>query len=161
MSLGALLVVLAVGWIAVTGGLTLPNLVLGLAVAALVLLLFRDRFAKPRALSQVLRAIGLALFFLRELLLSAVAVARLSVAPNLHDKLKPAIIAFPLQLESDAEITLLANLVTLTPGTLSLDISPDRRRLFIHVLALADRERLVGELAAGFERRIAEIFNAP
>jgi multicomponent Na+:H+ antiporter subunit E len=159
MSPGALLAVLAIGWLAVTGGFTLPNLLLGLLVAGLVLLLFRHRFARVRAPSVFLRSMGLAFFFLKELLLSALAVARLAATPDLGRRLKPAIVAFPLQLESDAEITLLANLITLTPGTLSLDISPDRRQLFIHVLALADRERLLGDIASGFERRIAEIFD--
>jgi multicomponent Na+:H+ antiporter subunit E len=153
-----LLPILAVGWMAVTGSFTLPNLILGLLVAALALLLFRDRIGGWPALSRAGRGLKLALFFIKELLLSALAVARLAVSPNLGKRLKPAIVAYPLKLESDAEITLLANLITLTPGTLSVDVSDDRQRLIIHVLSLESRERLIGQIAAGFERRIAEVF---
>lgn len=158
MSPGLLLIVLTIGWMAITGSFTLPNLVLGLLVAALVLLLLRDRISRPPAFARLLRVLRLVLFFLGELLLSALAVARVAVSPNLAARLKPAIVAYPLKLESDAEITLLANLITLTPGTLSVDVSADRRQLFIHVLSLDSRERLIGRIAAGFERRVAEIF---
>ena len=55
---------------------------------------------------------------------------------------------------SDAQITLLANLITLTPGTLSVDVSDDRKTLFIHALDVPDREALIGRIAAGFETRV-------
>ena len=47
-------------------------------------------------------------------------------------RLKPGIFAYPLKVDRDFEITLLANLITLTPGTLSVDVSADRRTLFVH-----------------------------
>ena len=58
---------------------------------------------------------------------------------------------------SDWQITLLANLITLTPGTLSVDVSGDRRTLYIHVLDMADREKIIGAIAAGFETRVLEV----
>jgi multicomponent Na+:H+ antiporter subunit E len=82
----------------------------------------------------------------------AVSVAWLSVRPRL--RLRPAIIAYPLTLSSDAQITLLANMITLTPGTLSVDVSDDRRTLYIHTIDLGDREDLVGQIASGFETRV-------
>lgn len=90
--------------------------------------------------------------FVRELVLGAVQVALLVVRPRLE--LHPAVIAYPLTVTTAAQITLLANLITLTPGTLSVDVSDDRRTLFIHVLDLADRERLIGRVAAGFESKV-------
>lgn len=99
-----------------------------------------------------MRWLALIGLFLRELVLSALQVALLAVRPRLA--LRPAIIAYPLTVSTDAQITLLANLITLTPGTLSVDVSNDRRTLFIHVLDLADRDRLVGRIAAGFEARV-------
>ena len=98
-----------------------------------------------------LRLIGLLLV---ELVLSALKVSWLVVQPRL--RLRPAIIAYPLTLTTDLQITLLANMITLTPGTLSVDVSPDRKTLFIHVLDVADRESVVGAIAAGFETRILE-----
>ncbi|MEO8758092.1 MAG: Na+/H+ antiporter subunit E [Devosia sp.] len=87
--------------------------------------------------------------FLRELIVSALKVAWLVVQRK--PRLRPGIIAYPLTVTTDAQITLLANMITLTPGTLSIDVSADRRTLFIHAIDVADREKLIGEIAAGFE----------
>jgi multicomponent Na+:H+ antiporter subunit E len=153
-----LVFVLALGWMAMTGGFSLPNLLLGAAVAGFVIFLFRHTLRRPLAIERLFAALLLALFFVGELLLSALAVARLAATPDLAARLRPAIIAFPLTVQSDAEITLLANLITLTPGTLTLDVAPDRRHLYIHVLVLADRESLVAGIAAGFEQKVINVF---
>ena len=158
MNAAFLLVVLAVGWMAVSGAFTLPNLLLGAAISALVLFIFRHRLAQPLAFSRIGRVLALALPFIRELLWSAIGVARLALTPDLASHLKPAIIAFPLTATTDAEITLLANLITLTPGTLSLDVSADRRQLYIHVLSLSSREQLIGGIAGGFEKKVMDVF---
>jgi multicomponent Na+:H+ antiporter subunit E len=91
-------------------------------------------------------------FFALELIRSALGVAWLVVQPK--PRLRPGIVAFPLTLTTDAQITLLANLITLTPGTLSVDVSADRKTLFIHALDVANRDELIGSIAAGFETRI-------
>jgi len=90
--------------------------------------------------------------FLRELIISALRVAWLVVQPK--PRLRPGIIAYPLTVTTDTQITLLANMITLTPGTLSLDVSDDRRTLYIHVVDVSDRDKLIGEIAAGFETKI-------
>jgi multicomponent Na+:H+ antiporter subunit E len=87
-----------------------------------------------------------------ELLRGAISVAWLAVQPRL--RLRPAIIAYPLTLSSDLQITLLANMITLTPGTLSVDVSDDKTTLYIHTIDLADRADLVGRIASGFETRV-------
>jgi len=158
MSAGLLAILLAVGWVAVTGTFTLPNLLLGVLVAIFVIFLLRHRLQRPLPFRRVVAIIWLIAFFIRELLLSAIDVARLAVAPRLRARLEPAIIAFPLTVESDAEITLLANLITLTPGTLTLDISADHRLLYVHALTLGSREALIRSLANGLERRVIEVF---
>lgn len=91
-------------------------------------------------------------FLLKEMILGAIAVAWLVVQPKI--RLRPAIIPYPLTVTTDIQITLLANLVTLTPGTLSVDVSDDRRTLFIHALDVADPEAVIGRIAAGFEAKI-------
>ncbi|MDR3475228.1 MAG: Na+/H+ antiporter subunit E [Devosia sp.] len=158
MSPLALLFVLAIGWMAITGSFTLANLALGALIAAIVLWLLRGRPARPIAQARTWRILALVLFFLKELLLSALSVASLVLSPRLASRLKPAIVAFPLSVKSDAEITLLANLITLTPGTLTLDVSADRRWLYIHVLSLGDEEKLIARIANGFEKKVRDIF---
>jgi multicomponent Na+:H+ antiporter subunit E len=93
--------------------------------------------------------------FTRELLLSALRVAWIVVQPRLL--IRPAIVAYPLTVTTDAQITLLANMITLTPGTLSVDVSDDRRTLFIHALDVPSRDALIGDIAGGFETRLLEV----
>ena len=100
--------------------------------------------------------LSLLVLFLRELIMSAVKVAWLVVQPKLN--LRPAIIAYPLTVTTDAQITLLANMITLTPGTLSVDVSDDRKILYVHAISVSDRDALVRDIAGGFERKIIEAF---
>src|SRR5690606_4790039 len=101
---------------------------------------------------------SLTLLFLYELGVRAIKVAKIVLTPDLKSVLNPAIVAVPLNVTSDAEIALLANLITLTPGTLSVDVSDDRRTLYVHVLALSSRDELIAEIANGFERKVKEVF---
>ncbi|MEP4430700.1 MAG: Na+/H+ antiporter subunit E, partial [Hyphomicrobiales bacterium] len=88
--------------------------------------------------------------------LSAVSVAKLVLSPKMA--INPAFVAYPLKVDKDFEITLLANLITLTPGTLSVDVSPDRRTLYIHAIDVTDEDALKREIAEGFEMKIMEAF---
>ena len=69
-------------------------------------------------------------------------------------------VAVPLILKSKSAIVLLANLITLTPGTLSLDISTDQSVLFIHTVYLEDSKQFEQQLLTGYERRLKELFEA-
>ncbi|MET3896770.1 multicomponent Na+:H+ antiporter subunit E [Devosia sp. UYZn731] len=158
MNFALLTIVLALLWAALTGNFSGPNLLLGAAIALASLLLLRGRIGQPSGLRRVIPAILLAVVFLHELLLSAIKVALVVMAPNLRAQLRPAIVAVPLTVKSDLEITLLANLITLTPGTLSIDVSDDKSVLYVHVLILEDRARLISGIAQGFEKRIMAVF---
>jgi multicomponent Na+:H+ antiporter subunit E len=93
----------------------------------------------------------LALLFLRELVLSAFAVMRVSMAPRIA--VRPGIVAVPLRLRSAAGVTLLADMVTLTPGTTALHVSDDRTTLYVHAMDAADPDAV--------RRAIAERLEAP
>ena len=99
-----------------------------------------------------MRWLSLLVLFVRELIVSALKVAWLALQPRLT--IRPAIIAYPLTVTTDAQITLLANMITLTPGTLSVDVSADRRTLYIHAIDMASKGALIGDIAAGFETKI-------
>ncbi len=150
--------VLALMWAAITGSFTFGNLLFGGAIGFVALWLMRDRIVRPTLARKFGRALSLALLFLYELTLSAIRVAILVLRPDMKKHLKPAIVAFPLTVRSDPEITLLANLITLTPGTLSVDVSKDRRVLYVHVLSMPNRQRLIDGIAGGFEKKIREVF---
>jgi len=159
MNLALMIAGLALVWAAITGNFSALNLALGAAIGTLTALLLRSWFAQPVALRRMRRIASLALLFLWELFVSAVRVALIVLRPNLRASLRPAIIAFPLTVKSDGEIALLANLITLTPGTLSVDVAEDRSALYIHVLDLVSRETLVAEIAGGFELKVREVFS--
>ncbi len=99
--------------------------------------------------------LSLLLLFLRELVVSALKVSWLVIQPR--PRIRPAIIAHPLTVTTDAQIALLANMITLTPGTLSVDVSEDRKFLYIHAIDLESKEALIGDVAAGFEAKLLEV----
>ena len=72
--------------------------------------------------------------------------------------LHPAIVHMPLDVTTDVEIFLVANLISLTPGTLTLDVAEDRSDLVIHSIYGEDPVALVAELKGGMERRVREVF---
>jgi multicomponent Na+:H+ antiporter subunit E len=145
-------------WAAISADFSTANLVLGALVAFGALALLRRSFSRPVRYRKVQSILALSLSFLVELLVSALRVARIVLAPNLRTALKPAIIAFPLTIRSDHEIATLANLITLTPGTLSIDVSEDKSTLYVHVLNFTTRDAFIAELQNGFERRVGEVW---
>ena len=79
------------------------------------------------------------------------------LTPKHH--MRPAIIAIPLDAESDLQITILANFITLTPGTLSLDVSPDRKTLYVHAMYVDDVDAFRREIKEKLEQRVIEVFS--
>ena len=158
MSLVLLTILLAIGWAAATGSFSLLNLLFGALLGGLAMFLVRDRVQTPRFLARLRRVAALGGLFVYELFLSAVKVALLVIQPDMHRHLRPGIIAFPLTVTRDAEITLLANLITLTPGTLSVDVSDDRKFLYVHAINVVDREALIRDIAQGFEAKVMKAF---
>lgn len=106
---------------------------------------------------KVPKIIGLMFYFLNELIKASLKVAYDIMTPDYS--MQPALVAIPLDAKSDLEITLLANLITLTPGTLSIDISIDKKTLLIHEVYVknGDVEGVVKRIKKGFEKRILEI----
>jgi|TARA_A100001391_G_scaffold133631_1_gene92607 multicomponent Na+:H+ antiporter subunit E len=158
MSFAFLVTTLALVWAAVTGGFTLLNLLLGAFIGGVAVLFIRDRVDRPHMMRRFARVVSLAALFFYELGLSALRVAILVLSPRMEKRLAPGIIAYPLTVKTDAQITLLANLITLTPGTLSVDVSDDRTTLYIHVLEMHDRADVIASIRNGFEARIIEVF---
>ncbi len=154
MMVFALNLLLAVGWILLTAEASAINAAFGFLLSHLVL---RAAFRDDPYFRRFPRALGLLLFFLWELLKANLRVAADVLRPLSH--LRPGIVALPVSLTSDVEKTLLANLITLTPGTLSLDFSEDGSTLYIHVLRIDTAEAVREEIARGFEHRIRELFS--
>lgn len=149
-------VLLALAWVGVTGSFSFVNLVFGFVLATAALSLIREQVGSVGYFSRSFRIISLFGLFLYELVLSALRVARTVISPDM--KLKPGILSYALKVDRDFEIALLANLITLTPGTLSVDVSEDRRFLYVHALDCSDPDAIRQDIAQGFERKILEAF---
>lgn len=95
--------------------------------------------------------------FIKYLLVANLKVAYDIITP--HYYMRPTVIAIPLKAKSDLEITLLANIITLTPGTLSIDVSKDRKVLYIHALYVKDNDvaRIKKSIQYNIERRLLEL----
>ena len=109
------------------------------------------------AIVWVLRAVAFLAFYLWGLLISSLRVAHDVLTPTFH--MRPRIIDIPLDVKSDGEITLLANLVSLSPGSLTLDVLPDRRSLRVHVMYADDAGAAEHHIKHGIERRIMALFS--
>jgi multicomponent Na+:H+ antiporter subunit E len=156
MRLFALNMVLALVWAMATGVITLGTLAFGFLIGMGVLHFVGPVLGDKRYVVRFVLAIGLMVFFLKELVLSSVRVAIDVIRPELS--MRPAVISVPLDVTSDAEITLLANLISLTPGTLSVDVSDDRSCLYVHAMYGDDAEALRLGIKSDFEHRIREVF---
>ena len=146
---------LALAWVGMTGRLNASNLIIGFVVGYIVLLVLRGPVAMRGQLRRMRTAVELLAIFTWEMLLANLRVAWDVVTPT--HLMRPGVIAIPLDAREDLEILILANMVSLTPGTLSLDVSDDRSVLFIHAMYLHDRERITSAIKDGFERRLLEV----
>jgi multicomponent Na+:H+ antiporter subunit E len=148
-------IVLALTWAAATGEFTLANLVLGFVVSFAVLAFAQSVIGRSTYFVKAPRMLRLGAFFLWELLVASLRVAHDVVTPTHYSR--PAVIAVPLEAATEVEITMLANLISLTPGTLSLDVSPDGRVLYIHAMFVDDPDEVRRQIKAGLERRLLEV----
>lgn len=146
--------VLALAWAALMGRADAATLAAGLVLGYLVVWWVEPALGSRWA-RRLPRAVAFAGFFLWEVLLSNLRVAWDVVTPRAYRR--PGVVAVPLDVASDAEITLLACLLGLTPGTLALDVAADRKVLYVHAMFVDDPEAFRRHIKDGFERRVMEL----
>ncbi|MBJ3774487.1 Na+/H+ antiporter subunit E [Acuticoccus mangrovi] len=150
-------VMLAIAWAFLTGSVSFVNLAFGFVLGGIALALIREQAGSVSHFRRTFSIVKLAVIFVYELVKSSIIVARLVLSP--HRTLSPAIIAYPLEVRTDAEITLLANLITLTPGTLSMDVSDDRSTLYVHAIDAPEPDAVIADIKKSFEDRIRKVFH--
>lgn len=149
--------VLALLWMLLTGNFTGPSFVFGFIIGYAALALIQIHVEGLRGYAQkVPKLVGFVLFFIKEVIKSNAVVAYDVATPNLS--IKPGVVAVPLEVKSEIAITLLANFITLTPGTLSLDVSDDRSVLFVHAMYLDDEAEFLQDLKQ-IEDRIIDLLS--
>jgi multicomponent Na+:H+ antiporter subunit E len=147
--------VLAIAWVAMSGAFTVANLALGFALGYGVLFAARRAVGGSSYFSKTWRSLVFVVFYISEVIRANLRVAYDVLTPTHHTH--PGIVAVPLEAQNEAEVTLLANLITMTPGTLSLDVSDDRSVLYVHGMFVDDPAAFAASIKNDFERRVIEL----
>ncbi len=151
---------LAIVWLLVSGEFSAANILTGLAVGFGTVLfsqqVFRD-FPKRsipfffQRVFEITRFVG---YVLWEILVSNLRVAATVLG---FRKVRPAVVYLDLEGLNDMQTLILANVITLTPGTLSIEADPDGNGLYVHVMEVDDIDAFKNEIEDGFIRRIRRL----
>jgi len=126
----------------------------GFVVGIGILYIMHRFFGTKFYLRRVLKIIALMLIFIREILSSSYVIMKQILTPKL--KITPGIFKYETKLKGDWEITTLALLLTLTPGSVVMEVSEDGDVFYIHAMDLEDSHALLRSLDK-FERAIMEV----
>jgi multicomponent Na+:H+ antiporter subunit E len=162
--------VLAIIWMALQRSFGLADFIVGFAFGFVIIWLSQRALIEQAAdlaasrgagafssyPRQAMRLLSFTGFALWSIVKANIEVAKIVIRPRLN--IRPGIIAIPLDVRSEAGITLLANLITLTPGTVTLDISSDRRTAYVHCIDIQDADAIRDDIKQNFERRVMELF---
>ncbi|WP_439118357.1 Na+/H+ antiporter subunit E [Marivita sp.] len=147
-------IILAIAWVAFTGSVSLVGLITGFVIGYGALWLIQPLIGTSSYFKRVAAWIKLVIMFHYELIVSSIAVAVDVLTPR--HRSRPAIIEVPLDVKTDTGILLVTNLISLTPGTLSLDVSEDRKTLLVHAMFADDPDALRKSLKDGMERWVID-----
>jgi len=148
-------VLLALVWLALSGSFSGWNLLFGFVLSYGILAVLERNIPALRGYPQRLSHVAIFLFFfIQEMIRANLRVAFDILTPTVH--MQPGVIALELEAKTEFEIMLVANFISLTPGTLSLDVSDDHRMLFIHAMFAQDEAALYASLKT-IERRLLDI----
>lgn len=147
-------IILAISWVAFTGSVSLMGLVTGFVIGYGALWLIQPLIGTSTYFQRVTAWVKLVVMFHYELIVSSLEVAFDILTPR--HRSRPAIIEVPLDVKTDTGILLVTNLISLTPGTLSLDVSEDRKTLLVHAMFADDPDALRKSLKDGMERWVID-----
>jgi multicomponent K+:H+ antiporter subunit E len=152
-----LTLVLTAVWVMLVNVLTLNAVVFGLILGTIVPLVTAAYWPDRPKLRHPLKIIEYILLVLWDICVANVQVALIILFKRNAD-LKPAFVTVPLELRTPEAITLLAGTITMTPGTVSADLSEDGSSLLVHCLHAPDPAGTVHDIKSRYERRLKEIF---
>ncbi len=145
-----------VAWLLLNNTVAPAHLALGAVLALALPLAARPLLGEPtrvRAPGAVLRLLGTVTW---DIVMSNVVVAKLVLGPM--DRIRPGFVRVPLDASHPYAVSLLASIITMTPGTVSADVDEARREILVHVLNLDDPAALVRDIKARYEAPLLEIF---
>lgn len=139
----ARILLLVAVWLGLWSHVSAANILSGLLVATVIVLVF-DTWHAGHLVVHPIRAVRFALYFLYKLMEASVVVARTVIAPR-HG-VHTGIVAIPLRSCSDAVVTLIADAISLTPGTLTLEVRRDPLTLYVHALDIRDVDQVQADV---------------
>ncbi|WP_186576479.1 Na+/H+ antiporter subunit E [Aquibacillus kalidii] len=148
-------IIIAGMWMFLSESYTFSAFISGYIIGILLLLVLQRFIPDAFYMKRVVKVIKLVLLFFKELLLSNIEIVKLVYKPK--QTFEPGIFALPTELKSNWEITILANLITLTPGTLSVAVSDDNSFIYIHAMDIGDSEESINSIKDTFEKAIMEV----
>jgi multicomponent K+:H+ antiporter subunit E len=151
LSLSLLLV-----WLLLVNDLGFGQWLLGGLLGWLIPLVSQVFWINPPRLQKPLKLCFFLLRVLGDIVVANLQVAKLILGPTA--RLRPAFVEIPVRLEDELALTMLASVISLTPGTVSADLSDDRRTLLVHSLDVADEAAMVREIKARYEAPLLEVF---
>ena len=146
---------IALVWMFISTSFTASTFIIGFLIGLLLIIMTRRFFPNRLYIWRLWATFKLVLLFIKELTLSNISVLQVVLRPKLN--LQPMIFALPTDLEHDWEITLLSSLITLTPGTIVLNVSDDQRTLYIHAIDVDDVDDAIDSIKNSFEKAIKEV----
>lgn len=148
--------VLFIAWLLLNHTVSAGHIVLGAALGLLIPMFTRRFFPEPVTIGRIGTIVRFLLVVLYDIVVASFTVARLTLGPM--SRLKPRFIRIPVSLADDFALTALASTISLTPGTVSAELAPDREHILIHALDVDDEEALVRTIKERYEAPIREIF---
>jgi len=148
-------IIIAVIWMFLQNSFTFTNFFTGYIIGIIILFILRRILVFEFYMNRTWAIIKLIVLFIIELIKANIDVIKIVLNPRLNNQ--PGIVAVKTSLKSDVEITLLAALISLTPGTTSMDFSADGKTIYVHSLDVTDKDEMIEEIQNSFERAIMEV----
>lgn len=146
---------LALIWVIATGVATAENFIFGFMIGLGILWITTTKKSERKYFTILPKLAYFVLFLIWKIILSNITTVKESLYSK--SRLEPGIVKVPLTLTDEFHIATLANLVSLTPGTMVMDISDDRKVMYIHVMHLEDKDKFIREVKEDFEKKLMEL----
>lgn len=148
-------VLLTIIWVALTGSFAYLNFIFGFMISFFVMWIISHDTDDRKYFTIAFKVVGFFFYFLYEFFKATIQVAFEVMTRKFQ--MKPGIVKMPLDAKTDLEITILSNLISLTPGTLVLDVSEDKKVMYVHGMYMEDKEKFIQSIKEGFEKPLLNI----
>lgn len=151
-----LVIFLALIWLMLVNSVSLGQVVLGLFLGWAIAVLCKDFLIHIPRVRKPLKLCWFTLFVLWEIVVANLNVARLVLGPQ--RKLNPAFVEVPMAIQDEFLLSVLASIISLTPGTVSAGLTPDHKIILLHGIDVRDSQTLIAEIKERYEAPLMEIF---